>query len=196
MHHHTATRVVTAALLVAAAQGASAEPKRYTLDMTHTDIHFSIMRFGFNRVIGHFRDAEGTIAYDAVDIANSSVEVTIDATSIDSGNDTRDGHLNGEFWLNTAAHPTITFRSTSVARNDDGTLAVTGELAIKGETLPVTLAVTVNKTGTEPASKREAIGVTARTELDRTAFGVATAPNLIANDVHVHIEALGLAGGE
>ena len=119
--------------------------------------------------------------------------MTIDATSLDSGNDTRDGHLNGEFWLNTAAHPTITFRSTGVARNDDGTLAVTGELSLKGETLPVTLDVTINKTGTEPASRSEAIGVTARTELDRTAFGIATAPNLIANDVHVHIEALGLA---
>ena len=57
----------------------------------------------------------------------------------------------------------------------------------------MTLDVTINKTGTDPASRSEAIGVTAKTMLDRTAFGIATAPKLIANDVHVHIEALGLA---
>ena len=189
----TARRLVAASLLIGVAQSAAAEPRRYALDMSHTDIHFSVMRFGFNRVIGHFRNAEGAIDYDADDIAKSRVEVTIDTTSIDSGDETRDAHLNGAFWLNTAEHPTMTFRSTAVARKDDGTLAVTGDLEIKGETHAVTLDVTLNKTGTEPATRREAVGVTAKTTLDRTAFGIATAPNLIANDVHVHIEALGLA---
>lgn len=191
----TTTGPWAAVLLVGclATPTAVAETQRYTLDMSHTDIHFSIMRFGFNRVIGHFRDAEGYIDYDAADVSASRVEVTIATPSIDSGDATRDGHLQGEFWLDTAAHPTMTFSSTDVAANDDGTLAVTGALTIHGVTKTVTLPVTINKTGTDPATKRAAIGITVKTKLDRSDYGITTAANLIANDVHVHIEALALA---
>ncbi|MEO0345898.1 MAG: YceI family protein [Pseudomonadota bacterium] len=181
--------------LLASAPRVQAETQRYAIDMSHTDIHFSIMRFGFNRVIGHFRDAEGVIDYDAKDVTNSSVSVTIQTASIESGDETRDGHLQGEFWLNTAAHPTMTFTSTAVAANEDGTLTVTGDLTMLGKTQSVALPVTINKTGMDPATKRAAMGVTIKTNLDRADYGMTTAANLIANDVHVHIEALALADG-
>ena len=191
--HATARLGLLMLCLAAFAPRAHADTQRYALDMSHTDIHFSIMRFGFNRVIGHFRDAEGVIDYDADDVTSSSVSVTIQTASIESGDATRDGHLQGEFWLNTAAHPTMTFQSTAVAANDDGTLTVTGDLTILGETQSVALPVTINKTGTDPATKRAAMGVTVKTNLNRAEFGLTTAANLIANDVHVHIEALALA---
>ncbi|MEO1595486.1 MAG: YceI family protein [Pseudomonadota bacterium] len=194
--HTTARLGVLVLCLAALAPRAQAETERYALDMSHTDIHFSIMRFGFNRIIGHFRDAEGIIDYDAEDVGSSSVSVTIQTASIESGDETRDGHLQGEFWLNTAAHPTITFRSTAVSANDDGTLTVAGDLTVLGTTKSVVLPVTINKTGTDPATKRAAMGITVKTKLDRADFGLTTAANLIANDVHVHIEALGLADAD
>ncbi|MEM9322371.1 MAG: YceI family protein [Pseudomonadota bacterium] len=196
MTTNATARLATLILCLAAfTPPAHADTQRYALDMSHTDIHFSIMRFGFNRVIGHFRDAEGVIDYDANDVANSSVSVTIQTASIESGDETQDGHLQGEFWLNTAAHPTMTFQSTAVSANDDGTLTVTGDLTMLGKTLSVALLVTINKTGTDPATKRAAMGVTIKTNLDRADYGLTTAANLIANDVHVHIEALALADG-
>ncbi|MEL6199001.1 MAG: YceI family protein [Pseudomonadota bacterium] len=196
MTTHIMNRLGMLALcLLAVTPRAQADTQRYALDMSHTDIHFSIMRFGFNRVIGHFRDAEGVIDYDAEDLGNSRVSVTIQTASIESGDDTRDGHLQGEFWLNTAAHPTMRFESTAISANADGTLTVTGDLTILGKTLSVALPVTINKTGTDPATKRAAMGVTIKTNLDRAEFGLTTAANLIANDVHVHIEALALADG-
>ena len=65
-----------------------------------------------------------------------------------------------------------------------------------GKTQSVALPVTINKTGTDPATKRAAMGVTVKTDLNRADFGMTTAANLIANDVHVHIEALALAETE
>ena len=185
-----------AAALATAAPAAIAESDHYVLDMTHTDIHFSVMRFGFNRIIGHFRDAEGSIHYDADDVTRSRVAVTIDAASLDSGDATRDEHLNGDFWLNTDEHPEITFTATEIATGAGDTLTVTGDLSILGNTVPVVLDVTINRIGIDPATRRQAIGVTARGIIDRTRYGIATAPKLIANDVQLHIEALGLIEGD
>src|SRR5690606_29462826 len=106
--HMVRTLVFAAAIL--AASTASAEPIRYVLDPAHTQIGFTIDRFGFNHVLGRFEEISGEVILDEENPRNSSVRATIQVTSVDSGNDTRDEHLRGERWLNATAFPTIEFR--------------------------------------------------------------------------------------
>jgi polyisoprenoid-binding protein YceI len=113
--------------------------------------------------------------------------------SVDSGNDTRDGHLRGERWLNAAQFPTIEFRSTSVRLTGERTAEVAGDLTLLGQTHPVTLQVTLNQTGVSPSNQRQAAGFSATGSLDRSGWGSATAPQLIGNAVSIQIEALGYA---
>lgn len=182
--------LIALAASVSVSTSAYAAPTEYEMDLAHTDIHFSVMRFGFNRVIGHFREASGSISYDPDDISKSTVSVKIDVDSIDSGHDERDEHLRGEYWFNAAEYPHIKFQSTEVEALEEGVIKVHGDLSIHGETHRVPLKVIINKTGTDPASKKEALGVTVKTHISRSKFGIKTAPPLIDDDISIHIEML------
>lgn len=182
------TLVFAAAIL--AASTASAEPIRYVLDPAHTQIGFTIDRFGFNHVLGRFEEISGEVILDEENPRNSSVRATIQVTGVDSGNDTRDEHLRGERWLNATAFPTIEFRSTSVNITGSNTAEVIGDLTMLGQTHPVTLDVTLNQIGEAPNNRRRTAGFSAAGQLSRSAWGSATAANLIGDQVVFTIEAL------
>ena len=183
-------RALLFAAALFAAGAAHADPVTYTLDPAHTQVAFSIDRFGFNRVLGRFDTVSGELVLDEANPANSSVRATVQIASVDSGNDTRDDHLRGERWLNAAAHPTMSFRSTSVTLTGETTATVVGDLTLRGVTAPVTLSVTLNKLGQNPTNQREAAGFTATGTLSRAAFGIAIAPGLIGDEVAITIETL------
>jgi polyisoprenoid-binding protein YceI len=186
-------RALIFAAALAAAGAAYAEPVSYTLDPAHTQVAFSIDRFGFNRVLGRFESVTGELVLDEANPANSSVRATIQVASVDSSNDTRDEHLRGERWLNAASHPTIEFRSTGVRLTGERTAEVTGDLTLLGQTHPVTLNVTLNNIGGPPnAPQRRQAGFSATGSLSRAAWGSTTAqgPNLIGDAVSINIEAL------
>jgi polyisoprenoid-binding protein YceI len=186
-------RALVFAAALSAAGAAFAEPVTYTLDPAHTQVAFTIDRFGFNRVLGRFEDVSGELVLDEANPANSSVRATIQVASVDSGNDTRDGHLRGERWLNAAQFPTIEFRSTSVRLTGERTADVAGELTLLGQTHPVTLNVTLNHIGGPPnAPQRRSAGFSATGSLTRSTWGSATAqaPNMIGDAVSITIEAL------
>ena len=185
------------ALIIAAALAASgaayAEPVNYTLDAAHTQVAFSIERFGFNHVLGRFENVTGTMVIDEANPANSSVSATIQVASVDSSNDTRDEHLRGERWLNAAQFPTIEFRSTAVRLTGERTAEVTGNLTLLGQTHPVTLSVTLNNIGATPNRPNARLaGFSATSSLSRAAWGSTTAqgPNMIGDLVTIQIEAL------
>lgn len=176
--------------LLASAAPAFAEPARYTLDPTHTQVGWSIDRFGFTKMTGRFDEASGVVMLDAENPANSSVIAEIAVASVDSGFDERDSHLREERWLNAAAHPTMRFQSTSVTLTGDTTATVVGDLSFRGVTQPVTLSVTLNKLGPSPMGGAPTAGFTATGTLSRAAFGIAIAPGVIGDEVAIHIEAL------
>lgn len=185
------------ALIIAAALAASgaayAEPVNYTLDPAHTQVAFSIDRFGFNRVLGRFENVTGTMVIDEENPVNSSVTATIQVASVDSSNDTRDEHIRGERWLNAAQFPTIEFRSTAVRLTGERTAEVTGDLTLLGQTHPVTLNVTLNSIGGTPNRPNDRFaGFSATGSLSRSEWGSTTAqaPNMIGNLVTIQIEAL------
>jgi len=182
------TLLFAVALMFAGA--AHAEPINYTIYPAHTQVAFSINRFGFNNVLGRFDQVAGEVILDEANPANSSVRATIQVASISSGNATRDEHLRAERWLNGAANPTMEFQSTSVRLTGERTAEVTGNLTLMGRTHPVTLNVTLNQVAEAPNNRRRTAGFSATGSLSRAAFGSATAPNLIGDLVSIQLEVL------
>ncbi|HJS80995.1 MAG TPA: YceI family protein [Vitreimonas sp.] len=173
-----------------AAGAAHAEPVTYTLDPAHTQVAFTIERFGFNNVLGRFETVSGEVVLDQANPAASSVHAVIQVGSVDSSNDTRDEHLRGERWLNATQFPTMEFRSTSVRITGENRAEVIGDLTLLGQTHPVTLDVRLNRMGPLPNNQRQAAGFTATGTLQRSAWGSTGAAQLIGNDVSIRIEAL------
>lgn len=183
-------RALIFAAALFAAGAAHAEPVTYALDPSHTQVAFSIDRFGFNRVLGQFDTVEGELVLDEANPANSSVRAVVQIGSLSAGNTTRDEHLRGARWLNAEQFPTMSFQSTSVRLTGENRAEVTGNLTLLGQTHPLTLDVTLNRIAEAPNNNRRTAGFSATGTLDRTAWGLATAPNLIGNSVSIQIEAL------
>jgi len=188
------TLLFAAALFACGA--AHAEPVTYTLDPAHTQVAFSIDRFGFNRVLGRFEDVSGELILDEANPASSSVRATIQVASIDTGSDTRDGHLREPRWLNAAQFPTMEFRSTSVRLTGERSAEVAGELTLLGQTHPVTLNVTLNNIGVSPTNQRRMAGFSATGSLTRSTWGSTLAQGAIGDAVNITIEALAMPAAD
>jgi polyisoprenoid-binding protein YceI len=143
----------------------------WQVDPAHTTVGFSAKHMMFTTVRGGFRGVAGTIVLDEANPAASSVDVTIDAGSINSGVEQRDGHLKSPDFLNVEEHPTITFKSTSVEPKGADRARVVGELTILGVTRPVVLETELVGKGTNPWGK-EVVGFEAKTTINRKDFGL------------------------
>jgi polyisoprenoid-binding protein YceI len=156
--------------LVFAASSARAEKETFLLDKNHTEIGFKVRHF-VSKVGGRFTKFEGTIVLDRAKPEESSVDVRIDATSIDTGNPGREKHLNSPDFFDTAKFPEITFKSTKVAAKGKDTYEVTGDLTMRGVTKPVTLTVAANGfTSDGRGGQKTGFDVTGK--LNRKDFGV------------------------
>jgi polyisoprenoid-binding protein YceI len=182
--------LIFAAVAFLAAGAAHAEPVTYALDPAHTQVAFSIDRFGFNRVLGQFDTVEGQLILDEANPANSSVRATVQIASVSSGNATRDEHLRGARWFNAEQFATMSFESTSVRLISETRAEVTGNLTLLGQTHPLVLDVTLNRIADAPNNNRRTAGFSATGTLDRTQWGLATAAGMIGNNVTISIEAL------
>lgn len=116
----------------------------YDIDPTHAWVSFKTNHAGWSNAHGIFKTVSGSISFDKDDVTKSSVEITIDAGSIDTNDAKRDEHLKSPDFLNAAEFPAITFKSTAIEKTGDKTAKVTGDLTVVGTTKPVTLDVTFN----------------------------------------------------
>jgi polyisoprenoid-binding protein YceI len=182
------TLIFAAALFAASA--AHAEPVTYQLDPNHTQVAFSIDRFGFTRILGQFDQVEGELILDEANPANSSVRAVVQMASVSAGNATRDDHLRGERWLNAAQFPTMEFQSTSVRLTGENSAEVIGNLTLMGQSHPLTLDVTLNRIADAPNNNRRAAGFSATGSLSRSSWGIVTATPIIGDAVSIQIEAL------
>ena len=112
----------------------------WNIDSAHSGVHFSVKHLVVATVRGQFDKVSGSVVIDPADPAGSSVHAVIDAASINTREPQRDAHLRSPDFLDAEQFPTIEFRSTKVARTDQG-FAVTGDLTIHGVTRTVVLAV-------------------------------------------------------
>ena len=158
------------AIVTGFATRGSAAVETYTIDAVHSSIGFSIRHF-VSKVPGRFTRFDGVIKVDRDNPANSSVAATIDAASIDTGNQKRDAHLRNPDFLEVERYPKINFKSTSWRKTGDDTYEVTGDLTIKDVTKPVTLKVT--SLGFGPGSRGVQLsGWEATTTINKQEFNV------------------------
>ncbi len=161
-----------AVLLIAATLPCSAQVTTWQTDPAHSAAQFMVRHMMISNVRGEFHNITGTLQFDEKDITKSSIEVTIDATTVDTREERRNTHLKSADFLDVANFPTMTFKSKSVARAGEGRLKVTGDLTIRGVTKEVVLDVD----GPTPALKMgnsTRRGVSATTKINRKDFGVS-----------------------
>ncbi|MCW2497296.1 YceI family protein [Jatrophihabitans sp.] len=143
----------------------------WTIDPVHTHIGFVIKHMMVSKVRGSFGTFSGEIV-TAENPLESTVSVTIDASSIDTKNQMRDDHVRSGDFFEVEAHPTITFVSTGI-RFEDGDFFIDGNLTIRGVTKPVTLDVDTPEFGPSMQEGGTKAGFSATTEINRTDFGVS-----------------------
>lgn len=113
--------------------------QRWTIDVAHTNINFTVPHMVISEVTGTFKEFEGTVLASKEDFSDATIEVSIKAASINTENNDRDQHLRSTDFFNTAVHPLLTFKSTSVEALGQGKLSITGDLMMRGITRPVVL---------------------------------------------------------
>jgi polyisoprenoid-binding protein YceI len=176
---------VIASLAAGFSLPASAGTITYQIDPRHSSADFGVTHLMISTVRGEFHGVTGTVVVDDSNINNSSVSVTIDATTVDTREPDRDTHLKSEAFFDVAKHPTITFKSTKIEKNADGSLKITGDLTIRG----VTKTAVLNATAPKPAIKDpwglQRTAVSATTKVNRKDFGVSWNQNLDGGGVVV-----------
>jgi polyisoprenoid-binding protein YceI len=165
----------------------------YEIDPTHSSAHFSVRHMMLSNVRGQFTKVSGTIKFDSANTANSSVEATIDAASIDTHDSQRDAHLKSADFLDVEKYPTLTFRSKRIESHSSGGKVI-GDLTIHGVTREIALEVE----GPTPENKdpwgKYRIGLSATTKLSRKDFGLTwnttleTGGVLVGDEVKITID--------
>ena len=154
----------------------------WDIDPVHSDVSFTVRHMMVSKVRGRLGTFSGEIV-TAPEFTDSSVTATVDATSVDTGNAQRDGHIRTADFFEVETHPTWSFRSSAI-RGDGGDYALDGELTIKGVTRPVTFALEVNGFGPDAYGGIRA-GFSATTTINRSDFGVDIAMPLDGGGVVV-----------
>lgn len=163
----------------------------WTLDENHTKIGFVAKHLMVTKVRGHFESYEETVEV-ADDLAESKIEVTLDAASLTTGADDRDGHLRSNDFFDVENHPTMKFVSTEISRDGDD-WKITGDLTIRGTTRPVTLDVTYEGSAVDPWGNTH-VGFSASADINREDWGLTWNAALegggwlVSKDIAIDIE--------
>ncbi|MBL8982641.1 MAG: YceI family protein [Gemmatimonadetes bacterium] len=143
----------------------------WNIDPTHSTVGFSVKHLMISTVRGRFSDYSATLNLDEAAPANSSLEVTINAASVDTRTEQRDNHLRSADFFDVANHPSLTFKSTKVDGKLDGDFTVTGDLTIRGTTRPITLKASFEGAGQDPwGNERKAFSASGK--INREEFGL------------------------
>ncbi|MDE3163919.1 MAG: polyisoprenoid-binding protein [Acidobacteriota bacterium] len=176
-------------VLALAAPIAFAQTSTWVPDGAHSDVNFSILHMSLSKVHGSFGNIGGKIVMNDSDITKSTVNVTIDVTTIDTGVTGRDADLKGAGMFDVAKFPTATFVSTSVASVPNG-LTIQGNLTLHGVTKPVTLHVE-GPTGPVPGMDHKPHeGFSATTTINRLDFDLGSKypAAIVGDDVQLNID--------
>lgn len=189
----TTTRRPTPALgvffsILALPVAAVAEPTTFEVDSDHFSMSFEIMHIGYAPVIGMFREVEGEFVYDDATGELASGKLVFRSDSIFTNHKKRDDHLRGSDFLHSSKYPDITFNLTGFEATGENTGKVTGDLSMLGQTNPVTVDVTLNKSAEYPIGHEEfTLGISAETKLRRSDWGMTYGldPALVGDEVRL-----------
>ncbi len=173
---------------------------QYSLDANHSTVTVRAQHFGLAHYTLRFNRVSGTLSFNAENPTQSSIEATVDVTSLDTpygGDRDFDAELQNSEWLDAAGNPTAIFRSTSVESTGPNTARVTGDLTIRGQTHPATFDVTYNSSWRQHpmGMPTSGIGFSARGTIQRSPYGLnvlqptAGGNNGVSDEVEIVIEA-------
>jgi len=159
----------------------------WQIDPKHTAAQFSVRHLGISTVRGEFSKVSGSVQYDATNPGKSSIQATIEATSVNTRVEARDNDLRSPHFFDVEKYPTITFQSKKIEAAGAGRLKVTGNLTIHG----VTKEVVLDEDGPSPAIKDRAgerMGASATTKINRMDFGVSGAPGVAGDEITITLD--------
>lgn len=167
--------------------------QKWNIDASHTLVEFGIRHLMITTVKGRFGGVEGTITGNVDDLSDATVEVKIDAASIDTRDENRDQHLRSADFFDVEKYPHLTFRSTKVTKTGDDTYTIDGDLTIRDVTKPVSLNATFLGKATDPWGNQK-VGFTAQGKVNRKDFDLTwnapleTGGFLVGDDVTISLE--------
>jgi len=183
-------KIFLSLLMLLAGGSAVAAVENYTIDPNHTFPNFTINHLGFSKMHGRFGSTSGKLTLDR-DTMIGSVDITIDAASVDTGFGKRDDHLRSPDFLNVGEFPTITYKASNVKLNKDGTGDVNGKLTLAGVTKDVTLHVDNMNCAPhpfDPSKKKFVCGFNATATIMRSDFGVKYGLPAISDEMQLEFE--------
>jgi len=180
---------LTAGLAAALSLPAAAATSTWQIDPAHSSAQFAVKHLMISTVRGAFKKVTGTIQFDDKDITKSTVDVTIDATSVDTRVADRDKDLKSDHFFDVEHYPTITFKSKRVEQVSPGKLKVTGDLTIRGATKEVVLDVDGPTAPVKDPWGNQRMGVNANSKITRQDFGITYGPGMIGDEISITIDA-------
>jgi len=195
MGHYLSRVAVTAGLAAILSLPAGAATSEWKIDPAHSSAQFSVRHMAISTVRGAFSKVNGTIVLDDKDITKSTVDVTIDVSTVDTREPGRDNDLRSDKFFDVAHFPTMTFKSKKIEQAAAGKLKVTGDLTIRGTTKEVILDVEGPTAPIKDPFGFMRAAASATTTINRQNFGVkwnATMDNggvVVGDDVNITIDA-------
>ncbi len=170
------------------ASSAFAQVETWKIDPMHSAAQFAVRHLGISTVRGQFQKVSGTATYDPSDPAKTTLEATIDATTVDSRVTMRDNDLRSPNFLDVEKFPTITFKSKKTESAGSGKLKITGDLTIHGVTREAVLDVDGPSAAVKDPKGNSHMGASATTKINRKDFGVNGASSMVADDISITID--------
>jgi polyisoprenoid-binding protein YceI len=180
---------LTAGLAAILSLPAAAATTTWQIDPAHSSAQFAVKHLMISTVRGAFTKVTGTIQFDDKDITKSTVDVTIDATSVDTRVADRDKDLKSDHFFDVEHYPTITFKSKRVEQVSPGKLKVTGDLTIRGATKEVVLDVDGPTAPVKDPWGNQRMGVSASSKITRQDYGITYGPGMIGDEISITIDA-------
>jgi len=171
-----------------------ADAATWQIDPDHSSFQFKVRHLTVSNVKGEFGKASGVVTMDDKDITNLKVELTIDASSVNTGHAKRDEHLRGPDFFDVVKYPTLTFVSKKVVKTSANRLEVIGDLTIRGVAREITVEVEGPTQEVKDPWGSFRRGATATTRINRKDFGMTwnkvldTGGLLVSDEVDIYVE--------
>jgi len=166
----------------------------WKIDPVHSSAQFKVKHLMISNVKGEFTGITGSLKFDGTDVSQSSVEASIDATTINTRDPQRDAHLKSPDFFDADKFPTLSFKSTKVSKKSDGEFAVAGELTIHGNTRNVVFDVEDLSAPAKDPWGNMRLGLSATTRINRKDFGLTwnaaleTGGIMVGDDVTITLD--------
>jgi polyisoprenoid-binding protein YceI len=190
MGHILSRIVLSAGIAAVLALPAAAATSDWTVDPAHSAAQFAVKHLAISTVRGAFTKVQGTVQFDDQDITKSVVDVTIDASSVDTREPNRDKDLRSDHFFDVEHFPTITFKSKKVEQVSPGKLKITGDLTMHGTTKEVVLDVDGPSAPIKDPWGNQRMGINASTKINRKDFGIGAnyGSAMIGEDITITID--------